>query len=78
MAAALEEDNDRLTADLEAKVNAVKFAAQAIHDEVSDHNRMLGGMVSARGSAGRRRRARAGRPRSHPPPRQPPATERGL
>jgi hypothetical protein len=53
MAAALEEDNDRLTADLEAKVSAVKHAAQAIHDEVSDHNRLLGGMV-------RRSRARSG------------------
>ncbi len=46
MAAALEEDNDRLTADLEAKVSALKFATQAIHDEVSEHNRMLSGMVS--------------------------------
>lgn len=45
MAAALEEDNDRLTADLEAKVSALKFATQAIHDEVSEHNRMLSGMV---------------------------------
>ena len=45
MAAALEEDNDRLTVDLEAKVSAVKHAAQAIHDEVSDHNRLLGSMV---------------------------------
>jgi len=52
MAAALEEDNDRLTADLEAKVAALKFATQAIHDEVSEHNRMLSGMVRGGGGGG--------------------------
>ncbi len=43
---ALEEDNDRLTADLEIKVAALKQASLGIHDEVSEHNRMLTGMVS--------------------------------
>jgi hypothetical protein len=40
----LEEDNNALTAELERKVNALKHASIAIHDEVSDHNRMLNGM----------------------------------
>jgi hypothetical protein len=40
----------------------VKFAAQAIHDEVSDHNRMLSGMVRHVGRA----RAAALRKRSLP------------
>ena len=44
---ALEEDNDRLVADLERKVAALKNATQSIHDEVSDQNRLLSGMVSA-------------------------------
>ena len=44
MQSTLEEDNNALTADLERKVNALKHASIAIHDEVSDHNRMLGGM----------------------------------
>ncbi len=42
---ALEEDNDRLVADLENKVSALKMATQGIHDEVNEHNRMLSGMV---------------------------------
>ena len=44
MQQALEEDNNRLTDDLQAKVTALRFASQSIHDEVSEHNRMLGGM----------------------------------
>lgn len=40
----LETDNDRLVADLERKVGALKAATQGIHDEVSDQNRLLGGM----------------------------------
>ena len=45
MQQALEEDNDRLTDELQAKVTALRFASQSIHDEVSEHNRMLSGMV---------------------------------
>ena len=51
MQQALEEDNDRLTDELQAKVTALRFASQSIHDEVSEHNRMLSGMV--RGGWGR-------------------------
>ena len=43
-ASALEEDNNRLTAELERKVSALRNATQGIHDEVSEHNRMLSGM----------------------------------
>ena len=43
-AAALEEDNERLASELERKVAALRHATQGIHDEVSEHNRMLGGM----------------------------------
>jgi hypothetical protein len=64
VAASLEEDNDRLTADLEQKVSALKFASQAIHDEVSEHNRLLSSMVRER----QRPRAPA-RLRAHAPPR---------
>ena len=45
MRSALEEDNDRMVSDLERKVAALKGATQSIHDEVSEQNRMLGGMV---------------------------------
>lgn len=45
---ALEEDNDRHTADLILKVAAVKQAALSIHDEVSEHNRLLSNMVRRR------------------------------
>ena len=70
MRSALEEDNDRMVADLERKVAALKGATQSIHDEVSDQNRMLGGMVRAGVGARRTRHvpaphgwmARAGRP----------------
>jgi hypothetical protein len=48
MQQALEEDNDRLTDELQAKVTALRFASQSIHDEVSEHNRMLSGMVRER------------------------------
>ena len=48
MQQALEEDNDRLTDELQAKVTALRFASQSIHDEVSEHNRMLSGMVRRR------------------------------
>ncbi len=73
MQAALEEDNDRLTDELQAKVTALRFASQSIHDEVSEHNRMLSGMV--RGGRARQREqppaARAPRlsprPLSHAP-----------
>ena len=59
MQQALEEDNNRLTDDLQAKVTALRFATQSIHDEVSEHNRMLSGM------------ARFPRPRPRPRPRRP-------
>ena len=59
MQQALEEDNNRLTDDLQAKVTALRFATQGIHDEVSEHNRMLSGMVRA---------AESPLPRLHPPP----------
>ena len=62
MQAALEEDNDRLTDELQAKVTALRFASQSIHDEVSEHNRMLSGMVRARAGA------RVARPPARPPP----------
>ena len=44
LAGALEQDNDRLTAELERKVAALRNATRGIHDEVSEQNRMLGGM----------------------------------
>ena len=45
MQQALEEDNNRLTDELSQKVSALRFASQSIHDEVSEQNRMLSGMV---------------------------------
>jgi hypothetical protein len=42
----LEEENDRLTSELEMKVAALKGATQSIHDEVSEQNRILSGMGS--------------------------------
>lgn len=54
MRSALEEDNDRMVAELERKVAALKGATQSIHDEVSEQNRMLGGMVRACGRVGGR------------------------
>lgn len=42
---ALEEDNNRLVAELEGKVSVLKHATQFIHDEVSEQNRLLSGMV---------------------------------
>jgi hypothetical protein len=53
---ALEEDNNRLAAELEAKVAALKQATIVIHDEVSEHNRMLNGMVSRVDSSASRRK----------------------
>ena len=50
MQQALEEDNNRLTDDLSQKVAALRYASQSIHDEVSEQNRLLSGMV--RGGAG--------------------------
>ncbi len=47
MQQALEEDNNRLTDDLSQKVSALRFASQTIHDEVSEQNRLLSGMVRA-------------------------------
>ncbi len=44
MQQALEEDNNRLTDDLSQKVSALRYASQSIHDEVSEQNRLLGGM----------------------------------
>jgi len=41
---ALEEDSERMVSELERKVAALKGATQSIHDEVSEHNRMLAGM----------------------------------
>lgn len=41
---ALEEDNDRMVEELSRKVSALKSATITIHDEVSDHNRMLNAM----------------------------------
>jgi hypothetical protein len=38
-----------MMAELERKVSALKSATQGIHDEVSDHNRMLDGMVRGGG-----------------------------
>ena len=43
---ALEEDNERLTGELEQKVAALNAATRSIHDELREHNRMLDGMVS--------------------------------
>ena len=45
MQQALEEDNNRLTDDLSQKVSALRYASQSIHDEVSEQNRLLSGMV---------------------------------
>ena len=45
MQQALEEDNNRLTDELSQKVSALRFASQSIHDEVSEQNRLLSGMV---------------------------------
>jgi len=47
MQQALEEDNNRLTDDLSQKVSALRYASQSIHDEVSEQNRLLSGMVRA-------------------------------
>lgn len=64
----------RLTSELERKVAALKMASQAIHDEVTDQNRLLNGMVSEAGQppGGRRDRnpasLRALLPRIHAPP----------
>ena len=77
MQAALEEDNDRLTDELQAKVTALRFASQSIHDEVSEHNRMLSGMVRARAGARvarppARRRLPLRAPAASRPPSSPP------
>ena len=45
MQQALEEDNNRLTDDLSSKVTALRYASQSIHDEVTEQNRLLAGMV---------------------------------
>jgi hypothetical protein len=50
MQQALEEDNNRLTDDLSQKVSALRYASQSIHDEVSEQNRLLSGMVRGWGS----------------------------
>ena len=42
---ALESDNDRLLAELEARAGALKQATQAIHDEVQTDNVLLTNMV---------------------------------
>ena len=69
MQQALEEDNNRLTDDLSQKVSALRYASQTIHDEVSEQNRMLSGMVRR----GRRARARARCAACAPlPPHHPP------
>ena len=61
MQQALEEDNNRLTDDLSQKVSALRYASQSIHDEVSEQNRLLSGMVRGwgqrRGHAGAAARA---------------------
>ncbi len=63
---ALEEDNDRLTLELERKVSVLKEATRSIHDEVSDHNRMLSVMVSRRSAPRAGERARRCRPQVPP------------
>jgi len=47
----LEDDNDRLIADLEQKVSILHGATAGIHDEVTAQNRMLGGMADDFGRA---------------------------
>lgn len=47
----LEDDNDRLIAELEQKVSILHGATAGIHDEVTSQNRMLGGMADDFGRA---------------------------
>ncbi len=65
---ALESDNDRLLAELEARAGALKQATQAIHDEVQTDNVLLTNMVrAARLRAGRSpRRIQRARRRATP------------
>ena len=68
MQQALEEDNNRLTDDLSQKVSALRYASQTIHDEVSEQNRLLSGMVRGRPRISPRARAAPQRPAAASPP----------